>query len=70
MPWCRVMNDTSAFLAGQLAEWPTKEDMTTILRDAGLTVQVGIYSIRVLDCSHFVFQEYGGDLNSSRQVAK
>lgn len=36
--------------------------MASILRDAGLRVQVGRYSIRVEDCSHFVFQEYGGDL--------
>ena len=36
--------------------------MAAILRDAGLRVYVGRYSIRVEDCSHFVFQEYGGDL--------
>jgi hypothetical protein len=36
--------------------------MAAILRDAGLQVYVGRYSIRIEDCSHFVFQEYGGDL--------
>ena len=36
--------------------------MATMLGDAGLRVQVGRYSIRVQDCWHFVFQEYGGDL--------
>ena len=36
--------------------------MTVLLRDAGLRVVVGRYSIRVKDCSHFLFQEYGGDL--------
>ena len=36
--------------------------MAAILRAAGLRVQVGQFSIRVEDCSHFVFQEYGGDL--------
>jgi hypothetical protein len=36
--------------------------METILRGAGLRIQAGQYSLRVQDCSHFVFQEYGGDL--------
>ena len=36
--------------------------MAEILREAGLTIQVGRYSIRVKDCDHFVFQEYGVDL--------
>jgi hypothetical protein len=52
----------SAHIAGKLACWPTKDRMAAILSDAGLRVQVGQYSIRVQDCSHFVFQEYGGDL--------
>lgn len=51
-----------AHIAGQLAVWPAKDRMATILLDGGLRVQVGRYSLRVLDCSHFVFQEYGGDL--------
>jgi hypothetical protein len=29
---------------------------------AGFSVCVGRYSIRLQDCEHFVFQEYGGDL--------
>jgi hypothetical protein len=49
-------------VAGELRSWPTKERMTQILRDSGLRVTVGQYSIRIDDCSHFVFQEYGGDL--------
>jgi len=52
----------SAHIAGELTWWPTKERMAAILRDAGLRVQVGRYSVHVQDCSHFVFQEYGGDL--------
>lgn len=55
---------SSAHIAGALALWPSKERMAQILRDAGLKVYVGTYSIRVEDCSHFVFQEYGGDLGS------
>src|SRR5688572_19672738 len=51
-----------ARIAGQLAEWPSKDRMATILCDAGLCVQAGRYSLRIKDCSHFVFQEYGGDL--------
>ena len=54
--------DASARIAGDLDQWPSKEHMARILRAAGLQVTVGTYSIRVQDCSHFVFQEYGGDL--------
>lgn len=36
--------------------------MVSILRDAGLAVNEGQFSVRVQSCSHFVFQEYGGDL--------
>ena len=56
------MVDTTAHLCGQLAIWPSKGKMVKILRSAGLRVHIGRYSIRVEDCSHFVFQEYGGDL--------
>jgi hypothetical protein len=52
----------SAHIAGQLACWPTKDRMAAILRDAGLHVHEGRYSVRIEDCSYFVFQEYGGDL--------
>ncbi len=34
--------------------------MASLLRAAGLTVDVGRYSIRIRDCAHFAFQEYGG----------
>jgi len=54
----------SATLCGQLAEWPSKSAMAKILRNAGLRVRVGNYSIRVEDCSHCVIQEYGGDLGN------
>ena len=36
--------------------------MTAILRDAGLDVTVGRHAVRIDDCAHFIFQEYGGDL--------
>ncbi len=36
-----------AFLAGELAAWPSKHAMAAILRSAGLRVVVGSYSIRV-----------------------
>lgn len=52
----------AAHIAGHLANWPTMDRMVAILRDGGLRVHVGRYSIRVEGCSHFVFQEYGGDL--------
>ena len=51
-----------AHLSGELASWPTKERLAKILCDGGLKVYVGRYSIRVENCSRFIFQEYGGDL--------
>ncbi|MCB9946355.1 MAG: hypothetical protein H6842_00850 [Rhodospirillaceae bacterium] len=55
------MKDECAYLAGQVAEWPAKVRLAEILVEAGLRVQVGRYSVRVLNCEHFVFQELGGD---------
>jgi len=56
------MNDNCAVLYGDV-DWPKpKERMAEILRAGGLDVYVGQYSVRVNDCSYFVFQEYGGDL--------
>ena len=52
----------SASIAGQLASWPPKERLAAMLREGGLRVRVGRYSLRVEDCSHFVFSQYGGDL--------
>ena len=52
----------SPHVTGELARWPTKTQMVSILQQAGLRVAEGRYSIRVEDCSHFVFQEYGNDL--------
>ena len=56
--------DTDIRLAGQIDGWPTKDEMASILRGAGLTVTVGRYSVRINDCEHFVLQEYGGDLGA------
>lgn len=52
----------TAYIAGELCNWPTKDELALILREAGLSVQVGQYCVRIEDCSHFVFDEYGGDL--------
>jgi hypothetical protein len=57
-----MMENAFIRIAGSLATWPDKDGMAAILRNAGLKVHVGRYSIRVDDCSHFVFQEYGGDI--------
>ncbi len=59
----------SALIFGQLEKWPTKDRMAGILRDAGLRVYVGQYSVRVEDCSHFSFEEYGGDLGDPQVEA-
>ncbi|MBE7157693.1 MAG: hypothetical protein INR62_04540 [Rhodospirillales bacterium] len=50
------------YIAGELQTWPARKQMATLLREAGLHVTVGRYSVRVDDCWHFVFQHYGGDL--------
>ena len=57
------MEDTSAVLFGSLDKWPSKDEMAEILKNAGLKISVGKYSITINDCSHFRFQEYDGDLN-------
>ena len=51
-------------IAGELEAWPTMSQMARLLRDAGLAVSVGRYSLRLTDFDHFVFQEYGGDLGN------
>ncbi|MEZ6191863.1 MAG: hypothetical protein R3C45_11325 [Phycisphaerales bacterium] len=56
------MADTSAYLAAELEHWPSKKQMASLLQRSGLTITVGRYSIRLNDFSHFVIQEYGGDL--------
>jgi hypothetical protein len=52
----------SAILYGEIDRWPSKERMASMLAGAGLRVHVATCSIRLLDCSHFAFQEYGVDL--------
>jgi hypothetical protein len=56
--------NTFVRIVGELASWPSRREMASILRRAGLSVTVGQYSIRVDDCDHFVFQDYGGDLGN------
>ncbi len=52
----------AAHIAGELSPWLGKLELARLLEDAGLVVTVGEYSIRVRNNSHFVFQNYGGDL--------
>lgn len=54
--------DTNVRLSGQLEKWPTKTEMARLMKSAGFSVYVGRYSIRLQDCEHFAFQDYGGDL--------
>ncbi len=53
-------------LYGQIDGWPTKDRLASLLASAGFSVAIGRYSIRLNDCEHFVFQEYGGDLGEPR----
>ena len=56
------MEDLSSGLYGSIDNWPSMGEMIRILEEAGLHVSAGKFSITVNDCSHFKFQEYGGDL--------
>ncbi len=50
---------TTIRLCGELAPWPTRDALAELLRAAGLQVTVGQHSVRLSDCSHFVFQDFG-----------
>jgi hypothetical protein len=56
------MEDSGATLSGECSPWPSKEALTSCLRNAGLRIAEGAYAVRVDDCEHFVFQHYGSDL--------
>ena len=43
--------------------------LAEVLANAGLRIQVGRYSIRVLGCEHFVFEQLGGDLGEPQVEA-
>lgn len=53
---------TDVRLYGQLEKWPSKTEMAQLMETEGFSVYVGRYSIRLQNCEHFTFQEYGGDL--------
>ncbi|MGC4002576.1 MAG: hypothetical protein QM811_05295 [Pirellulales bacterium] len=55
------MSDPKFSICGEVSLWPEKDQMAAILRNAGLRVNVGRYSIRIEDCAHFVFRQYGDD---------
>ncbi len=56
------MDSDYAIMYGDLSSWPTKEEMAAMFKKAGLNINVGNYAIRINDCSHFVFREFGGDM--------
>jgi hypothetical protein len=56
------MSEQWVHIAGELEHWPSKHELADILKAAGLRCSVGKYSIRIEDCDHFYFQNYGGDI--------
>jgi hypothetical protein len=56
------MGGGDVHIAGELESWPALSEMATVLQAAGLRCTVGKYSIRIENCAHFVFLEYGADL--------
>jgi hypothetical protein len=61
-----MMEDIAALVHGECAPWPSRQTLVGCLRAAGLTVVEGKFSVRVSDCGHFVFQQYGGDIAEPR----
>ena len=59
------MEETGSILVGECSPWPAKECLAAILRDGGLDVYVGEYSVRVRNTSAFAFsfEHYGGDIS-------
>jgi hypothetical protein len=57
------MEDTRATMNGECAPWPSKERLASILREAGLEVNVGPYSVQVQGdpAFSFSFEHYGGE---------
>ena len=56
------MDDEYASLSAGIEGWPSKEEMCRILESENLSLNVGKYSIRIIEFDSFVFREYGGDL--------
>lgn len=57
------MPTNTAYLTAELREWPSMDQMVSILGAGGLQISVSRYSIRLNGFSHFVFAEYGGDIS-------
>ncbi len=64
------MNNAISVCYGELAPWPAKKLLVKALREAGLQIYVGRYSVRIENCQHFIFQEYGGDLGDPQLEAE
>ncbi|WP_284378826.1 hypothetical protein [Litoribrevibacter albus] len=58
------MSEEYAVLSGEIENWPCKDEMCRILETANLSLNVGEYAIRIKGFDHFVFREFGGDMNS------
>lgn len=54
------MHDGPALLAAECDPWPSLAGLVDLLRAAGLQVQAGAHAVRVSDCEHFVFRDFGG----------
>ena len=59
-PWADEEADKEALLAGQISNWPSKDELDALLRKAGLRTVKGAYSIRLEECGNFIFRDLGG----------
>ena len=58
------MSEEYAGISAEIENWPSKDEMCRILKAANLSLNVGKYAIRINGFDHFVFREFGGDIDS------
>jgi hypothetical protein len=53
-------DEAEALLAGEISNWPSKEELEALLREAGFATKGGAFSIRMAGFDSFVFRTPGG----------
>ena len=63
-PWSDD-EESVALLAGTIENWPSKDQLATMLNEAGLEPNVGAHAIRLTACPSFVFRDFDGPVAPS-----
>ena len=58
-PW-RDEGESMALLSGTIENWPSKDQLATILNKAGIKTRTGTHAIRLAECPSFVFRDLDG----------